>query len=302
MNSIIKRGKRFFIRLANTIYWMCIPNDRLLYIKSGTIQHFGKNVIYNLGDDLNYYILREITNKRIVNIKDTFLKKRNYLFIGSIIEKYCDSNSIIWGAGAMYGDYTLKSKPIEVRAVRGILTREYLEKQGISCPNTYGDPALLLPYIYKPRVEKRYKLGIIPHYVDKDNSEVLGLHHKIKDSTIINMVGYSHWHEVIDKIAQCEMIISSSLHGLILSDAYDIPNVWFTVSTSIRGGRFKFLDYFSSVGRKQECIKLNERPLVYDDIKRMVASYRPISFNVEHFINCCPFEIDPKFVDRIHRG
>lgn len=236
MRTIIKHVKRFIIRFANTAYWLCIPENKLLYIKSGTIQHLGKNVPYNLGDDLNYYILQEITNKRIVNIKDTFLRRRNYLFIGSIVEKYCESNSVIWGAGAMYGDHVLSSKPTEVRAIRGRLTKEYLEGQGVYCPDTYGDPALLLPYIYQPMVVKKYKLGIIPHYVDKDNNDVIELHNKIKDSIIINMVGYSNWHNVIDKIAQCEMIISSSLHGLILSDAYNIPNMWFSVSDSIRGG------------------------------------------------------------------
>ena len=228
--------KRASARLANSVFWSIIPDTQLLYIKSGTIQHLDNNLPYNLGDDLNYYMLKELTNKKIVNLKDTFLNKPNYLVIGSIIEKYCDSSSIIWGAGAMYGNKPLKYKPAQVKAVRGKMTQKYLIEQGVDCPDVYGDPALLLPYLYNPQKQKKYKLGIIPHFVDKDSETIASLHNRIKDSVIINMVNYYDWHNVIDTILECEIVLSSSLHGLILSDAYGVTNVWFSTSNNIRGG------------------------------------------------------------------
>ena len=45
-------------------------------------------------------------------------------------------------------------------------------------------------------------------------------------------------------------IVSSSLHGLIVSDAYKIPNVWIQFYNNIRGDNTKFYDYFKSVNRK----------------------------------------------------
>ena len=35
--------------------------------------------------------------------------------------------------------------------------------------------------------------------------------------------------EVLKKIISCKYIISNSLHGLIISDAYNVPNVWLNI-------------------------------------------------------------------------
>lgn len=59
---------------------------------------------------------------------------------------------------------------LDVRAVRGPLTREFLLKKGIACPEIYGDPTLLFP-LYFPEFKKAAKssrdYSIVPHFSDE---------------------------------------------------------------------------------------------------------------------------------------
>ena len=58
------------------------------------------------------------------------------------------------------------------------------------------------------------------------------------------------FHKIIDEINSCQVIISSSLHGIITCHAYNIPCLWYKFSEKIVGDGIKFADYFSSVNIK----------------------------------------------------
>jgi len=74
------------------------------------------------------------------------------------------------------------------------------------------------------------------------------MYNERKDIKVINLIN-KDIELVINDILSCEKTISSSLHGLIVSDAYNIPNKWVKFNDKLCGDDTKFYDYFKSVKR-----------------------------------------------------
>lgn len=116
-------------------------------------------------------------------------------------------------------------------------------------------------------------MGIISHYAAANLTFISEFVAKHNDVCLLSMSKYDKWTDIIDKISLCEFIVSSSLHGLIVSDSYVILNLWVTFSKDgIKGGFLKYRDYFSSVGRNEsehplEVMNLNEFDEVYNKIE-----------------------------------
>jgi len=202
----------------------------------------------NFGDELSKFITEKLINENkyhlVFNQNNTPL---NIVCIGSYIHM-AKNNSFIFGSGVRTPNNKEnghKYNHLNICAVRGPLTRQFLINKKINTPEIYGDPALLLPKFYKPNtiINLKNKIGIIPHksnydkYKNKINSDIFYL---------INPT--DKWQNVINYIYSCKAIISSSLHGLICSDAYNKPNLWID-QYKLNEGDFKFKDYFASQNR-----------------------------------------------------
>lgn len=199
----------------------------------------------NYGDLLGKYLVEKITHRTSFfkhTKKKHFLDQKKVLVtIGSILANV-NERCIVWGSGIISKEYNVKNA--DFRAVRGPQTRAFLIEKGYVVPEIYGDPALLLPLYYKPKREKKFKLGVIPHYSDY---ELVKEWYKDDDHiNIINLMTLSI-ESTTDEILKCEKIVSSSLHGIIVAHAYGIPAVWQKFSTNLFGDNIKFQDYFESV-------------------------------------------------------
>lgn len=250
----------------------------------------------NFGDDINIPILSRLTGKGVKTLKQLDrINVKHLLCIGSVIE-ICNSKSIIWGTGALYGDtsHPIHEKPLRVCAVRGPLTRDYLLSQGVTCPQIYGDPALLLPLFYSPNVAKKYDIGIIPHYIDFSLPHVKKFREENDNIKFINLQNYNCWEDVIDQICSCKCILSSSLHGMIVSDAYKIPNVRVQFSDLITGGDFKFNDYCQGVGRTIYPAIDYRQEIDLDIAKAIMSEYTPICFDPKELLRSFPYKIQSK--------
>lgn len=258
---------------------------------------FGKNLTLNnrnFGDDINRILVENLFNKTVIPFKFSLvgnaLNKDKFMCIGSVITMFDLSNTIVWGTGVLSSQFSLIGKPKKVYAVRGPLTRQYLIERGIDCPEVYGDPALLLPRIYSPTVEKKYRLGIIAHYLDHKDLRLQNLIERYKsDVLFIDVVNYGKWKEFINKILSCEFIISSSLHGLIISDAYEVPNYWCQIKFEMDDDGFKFRDYFLSVKRNVIKPYIIKHDTTIEELEALKSSWTPIDINLDNLVKNCPF-------------
>ncbi|WP_412496473.1 polysaccharide pyruvyl transferase family protein [Vibrio cyclitrophicus] len=190
----------------------------------------------NWGDDLNAYLIEKVSGKKVVIYP--YSKKTHVLGVGFILHR-AKNNSIIWGSGFISNESSIeKGIDVEVRLLRGPLTAEKLNRESVC----FGDPGVCIRHFYFPNVEKKYKYGLIPHHVDKNNKIVKKMS-KRDDVLLIDI--QQDIEPFIDELLSCDKIISSSLHGLIAADSYSIPSVHVVFSDNVLGGQFKFDDYAS---------------------------------------------------------
>ena len=205
------------------------------------------NSRYNLGDYLGFVIVSFMLEKKGLTIESWVPHRRHLNTVGSnIFSSY--QRSTIWGSGVHHEPDTILKylcynplRKLDVRAVRGPLSRNVLLRYGHKCPEIYGDPAILMPFIYQPHIKEINDLLVIPQYVTE--KEFRADHPELK---MVSM-NTNDYETVINAIASSKKVITSSLHAVILSDAYGVPSVLY------RGlGKkvdFKYLDYYASTGR-----------------------------------------------------
>lgn len=196
----------------------------------------------NWGDALSPVLVERLSGAAVVPAHGLHLDR--FLVVGSILGS-ANERAEVWGSGFIREGETVEGPPKAVHAIRGPLSRKALLSQGIDCPEIYGDPALLLPMFMDPNVEKRYSVGVIPHYIDKQQSCIREC---LADPAIIIIDIESGLEEFVRAVKSCDLILSSSLHGLICADAYGIPRAWVRFSDAVEGRGFKFQDYGLAIG------------------------------------------------------
>lgn len=201
----------------------------------------------NYGDLLSKYLVEKISKQKVIDIEHPAKGIHKYFFkhfvvIGSIISS-ATKQSIVWGSGIIKANDNIRDA--KFTAVRGPKTRQRILECGFNCPEVYGDPGILLPLFYKNNtVSKKYKIGIIPHYVD---FKAVSEHFRNDDRVKVIDLLTKNIETTTDEILECEHIISSSLHGLIIPQAYHIPSLWIKFSDKLSGDNIKFYDYFESM-------------------------------------------------------
>lgn len=198
------------------------------------IWHVGRP---NFGDDINPWLWEKLLGKPVLfGNRD----RPHLLGMGSILEKN-NKQSIIAGSGLIQGLERNTSLLGQVVAVRGYLTAEHIGVE--NC--LLGDPAVLLNHLFPQTQTKDFLVGLIPHASEVGRFRRINLPE-------VHLID-PRWDplRVLNEICRCRNILSQSLHGLIAADSYGIPNAWLEPSSSMIGGEFKFLDYYSTTDFKK---------------------------------------------------
>lgn len=196
----------------------------------------------NLGDYLAVPIFEYMT-KRFGLDPNKKVKKTIHLYtIGSLILLgYQDA--VVWGSGILQEEpkgfkwKRSKCRKLDIRCVRGPETMRRLQENDYDVSKCLiGDPGVLMPLIYQPKGGEKKEYSVILHMsVNEENTE-----NKINILT-------ADWQDTIDQIYNSRLVISSSLHGIILAEAYGVPAI--LLDKLEFADRFKYDDYYYSTGR-----------------------------------------------------
>jgi pyruvyltransferase len=228
------------------------------------------------GDNFGDFLSQVITTKVLADagyfIGEGTIRPQRLLAIGSILHLARDDDHV-WGSGVngKIGEDHYRFKRLDVHAVRGPRTREFLMKRGIPTPEIYGDPALLLPELLPGRFQRS---GDLPFVV------VPNLHDLPLVRTFRNVVSpVLPWNLCVQQILRGRFVIASSLHGLIIAEAYGLPARLLRLSE--HENLYKFEDYALGTGRPSiefattidEAIEMGGMPSIRFDAHRLLDAF-----------------------------
>jgi len=241
----------------------------------------------NWGDSINPILIEKIAGRPVLSASHTlnFSRRPVISAVGSVLDDADELNLCVWGSGFKFSDGRMKAPPRKVHAVRGPLSRKLLLDQSIDCPEVFGDPALLFPTLFGAFSPMRdFAIGIVPHFNDRD-SPILA---SPQFQNCVNIdVGLEPF-AFMDLISRCQLIVSSSLHGIIAADSLGIPSLRAVLGDRVLGGDFKFNDYYLSTGKIRPSIYLSETTTL-SEIEDL-AFRGGISIDLEQLLAAFPHE------------
>lgn len=262
--------------------------------------------LFNAGDLLNKDLVEKISGRKTIRTKvfnadmmaiggaiyglqysDDFIRKCMQWLLGMTFGK---KTVYIWGSGFLYSHNRNKlyRRNIKVCALRGEKTREKLHDiTGKWYDVPLVDAGLLIDLFLTERIDKKYEIGLIPHMSQIEEPAIKEMR-SMPDVLFIDIRRTPQ--DVIKDIASCKTIVSSSLHGLIFADSLHIPSLHITGEKELPGGNFKFEDYYSCYGLKDNYWNLRQcgTPTVDDIVSRYQVNAEMVEEKKKQLIECFP--------------
>ena len=212
-------------------------HDPLIYSGDLRVSAFWWRGRKNWGDELTPLLLKRFSHVDVVWAEHD---KADIACVGSILGNLIkpEFTGVILGSGKLFKNGVVPPKAT-ILALRGPLTA-----RGIRGNYVCGDPGLLADELVTVDT-KLHDLGIVAHW---------------SDTTLATDARFAKYKpfivdtkapplDVIRQIGACRKIVSSSLHGLVIADAFGIPRRFEeTAKWDKEGGDFKIRDHNLAVG------------------------------------------------------
>ncbi len=234
--------------------------------------HTGKE---NFGDTISPVLIERIFG---IRCELACPSECDIIAAGSTIEhalsRKKSNRPALWGTGFIVeADNYISSDDFDIVALRGEYSKGRVETSSNAI--ALGDPGVLANFLLHDVPKKKYSLGIVPHYRDVEAPEVDFLA-KEAGVKVISVRNYPEC--VVREIAECDCILASSLHGLVVADSLGIPNVHIKLSNKVLGGSYKFKDYYSAFNdTSRYCqldLKLIQDSPVSQIVDKVIEMYR----------------------------
>jgi pyruvyltransferase len=242
----------------------------------------------NFGDELSPLILAMVTGKSVTWAAP---EEADVYSIGSILQ-YLPIGSVdskdIWGAGIREANPKARG---DFMNHNFIATRGPLTASSVGAGESYGDPGLLISSLF-PATKNRTNTPVyIPHFSEigtKSGDEAASRFHALGFKVISPTEAPAN---VAHEVARASYVATSSLHGLVTSDAYGIPRIRLALDNE---PVFKYLDYGLAIGHNDESLVL--RDFISGIEKRTFKSnsFEPVSAQKIELITNSLFESSKK--------
>lgn len=267
LSNRVAKSIRFRSRRAFwTAKWpLGYPLNYRLYPKCVVVRTYWWNNSVNFGDILTPWILSHFG----VACVHAEVALADLVGIGSTIQRLPDDwSGVVWGSG-LIRDITRELPSARVIALRGTMTAARINRPDVQ---VLGDPGLLVSRcVERPAVV--WDLGIVPHHTHAHDPLFVALD---RDGAGVKIIDVQRGPETVAReIATCRTVLTSSLHGLVVADAFGIPAVWTLREPLVSGGSFKFHDYETVVSPQESRFMELNGELSVDDILRLAKAADP---------------------------
>lgn len=238
----------------------------------------------NFGDFLSRVVVDLVLARRGYTLGDEVERGRQMLAIGSVLH-FARDGAVVWGSG-INGKIPVEAhtfSTLDIRAVRGPRTAAFLRSRGIAVPDVFGDPALLLPVLAPDRFRRSQGggVGFVPNLND---SEAIAEIAKDKHAAGITLVSpRTGWNRCVTAILGHDLVLASSLHGLIVAEAFGIPARYVRLTET--ENLFKYTDYYEGTGRPD----FHYARSIAEGLE--MGGERPPIFDAEPLLRAFPFDL-----------